>query len=137
MGKVRRRKGVAVRTFALAVRGALLGITVLIGTLAPIASAAPTTTTSASTADIDPTLAWMTHPFPFSEPLFSADADPAMHVAAMVLDDPLATTPDDRAAQSPAIALPPAVMTGLGLLGVLAACMMLRRFACPAASRSF
>jgi hypothetical protein len=40
----------------------------------------------------------------------------------------LETERDPSPASTPTIALPPAVASGMGLLGILAACMMLRRF---------
>ena len=119
------------RAFArVVVLAALLGTGIPIALSGPIASAAPTTDTRSSSTQFDLySLADDPRPAPTNR-LFTEDfggLPPAIPV--VLQNNGSSSNSVEPAAQSPAIALPPAVASGFGLLCVLAVCMGLRRFA--------
>jgi hypothetical protein len=110
---------------------ALLSSAVLFASLAPNASAAPTAATSAAASETSPSTSAdaPAHFFDLSDAFISDDSSASESTSPIAFRDIDSTGNSDPMAQSPAIALPPAVMSGLGLLCVLAACMAMRRFA--------
>jgi hypothetical protein len=123
----------------IVVSAALLGSGFPIAISGPTASAAPTADSPPPPAefhlfasDETPRSAfWSDAPFVSEQGV----ANPPV-VSVVFSSDARQASGADPVAQSPAIALPPAVSSGLGLLCVLAACMMLRRFAYRPASLS-
>ena len=121
------------RAFArVVVSAALLGILIPIALSGPTASAAPTAGSPVESVQFDlyNSSDYRNRTYELNGPFFTEDIATAPHPAPIVFQsDAINSNHGDPVPQSPAIALPPAVASGFGLLCVLAVCMMLRRFA--------
>ena len=114
----------------IVVSAALLGCAVLFGTPGQTAAAPSAGAPSSGQTTVASSPTVVVHPAFFeeqSESFLSSDASTGFTDPAS--DANTDTHHADPMAQSPAIGLPPAVASGLGLLCTLAACMGLRRFA--------
>jgi len=125
------------------VSAALLWVTILSGSQAPAATVAPNGASADPSQEIRQTLLLeiafhADDPYdPFIQPIDVPATEATSRTRSITSIDLSNSQSTDPATHSPAIALPPAVSSGLGLLGLLAGCMMLRRFAYrPAQTKS-
>ena len=116
---------------------ALLGIGIPNAISGQNASAAPTTDSPSASVEFDLYTSINRHHPSANDSLFGEEvATGPAAIPVVFQNEPITSNRADPTAQSPAIDLPPAVASGFGLLGVLAVCMTLRRFAYRPASFS-